>query len=173
MVGKAAGNWRFKDKVLNDLVEVVTLNINSVSYSRAVSSLMTLSHFIREECDLTGTKIGCDRGECGCCSVLVDGKPILACLVLAKFVQDAEITTIEGISVDGQLTPIQVSMVENGAIQCGFCTPSMVLNATHLLNTHKAPSKNQIKKCVSGTICRCTGYTKIEKAIEKVVEGRE
>ena len=126
---------------------------------------MTLLEFLRDEARLTGTKRGCDLGDCGCCTVLLDGKPILSCLLLAVEAEGKKITTIEGIAKKNQLHPVQKAMVEHGAIQCGFCTPAMVLNAVSLVENNPSPSREEVKECLSGTICRCTGYTKIEKAI--------
>lgn len=126
---------------------------------------MTLLEFLRGEAWLTGTKRGCDIGDCGCCTVLLDGKPVLSCLLLAVETEGKKITTIEGIAKGSELHPVQEAFVEHGAIQCGFCTPAMVLNAVSLLENHPSPSQKEIKECVSGTVCRCTGYTKIEKAI--------
>lgn len=126
---------------------------------------MTLLEFLREEAGLTGTKRGCDIGDCGCCTVLLDGKPVLSCLLLAVEVTGKSITTIEGVATGNTLHPVQEAFVEHGAIQCGFCTPAMVLNAVALTENNPSPNEEEIKECISGTICRCTGYTKIEKAI--------
>jgi carbon-monoxide dehydrogenase small subunit len=142
-----------------------TLVVNGVPRTRAVAEAMTLLDFLREELALTGTKRGCDGGECGCCTVLLDGEPVLACLTLALEAEGHEVRTIEGIARGPELHPVQQAFVEHGALQCGFCTPAMVLNAVHLLETTAAPSSEAIKDCISGTICRCTGYTKIEAAI--------
>ncbi len=148
----------------------LALKVNGVKYIRSVDSGITLLDFLREEIDLTGTKKGCDLGECGCCTVHLDGKPVLSCLMLAVEAEGHEITTIEGIATGNQYHPVQTSLVEEGAIQCGFCTPAMVMNGVYLLSHNKKPSKADIKECISGTICRCTGYTKIEKAIEKAAQ---
>jgi len=152
--------------------EIVKLNINNKTFEKAVDAGDTLLDFIRNEVGLTGTKRGCDKGECGCCTVLINEKPKLACLMLAVDAQGEEIATVEGIAKGTELHPIQRSFVEEGAIQCGFCTPSMVINGVHLYNTNDAPTNDEIKEAISGTICRCTGYTKIEKAIHKACHGK-
>lgn len=150
---------------------LVTLNINDLEYTRAISPTLTLIDFIREEIHLTGTKRGCDEGECGCCSVLVNTRPILSCITLAVEMQNQKIVTIEGIGTKENPHILQKTMVEEGAIQCGFCTPAMVINGFALLEKNISPTKIEIKKCISGTICRCTGYTKIEKAFEVAALG--
>lgn len=152
---------------------LVNLKINGREYRRAASPSMTLLEFLREEANLTGTKRGCDKGECGCCTVLLNGKPILSCILPVFEAEGANLRTIEDLSGKDGLHPIQESFVENGAIQCGFCTPSMVLNAVHLLEDNPKPVASDIKRCVSGTICRCTGYTKIIRAIDAAAKKRE
>ena len=147
------------------LEKTLSLQINGQVFQRAIPPAMTLLEFLRDEARLTGTKRGCDLGDCGCCTVLLDGKPILSCLLLAVEAEGKKITTIEGIAKKNQLHPVQKAMVEHGAIQCGFCTPAMVLNAVSLVENNPSPSREEVKECLSGTICRCTGYTKIEKAI--------
>ncbi len=144
---------------------LITIEVNGEKRQKAINASMTLLEFIREELTLTGTKRGCDLGECGCCSVLIDGKPMLSCLTLALEVEGQSVITIEGIAAGTQLHPVQEAMVEEGAIQCGFCTPAMVVNGVELIEKNPCPTDKQIKQCVSGTICRCTGYTKIEKAM--------
>lgn len=144
---------------------LVKLTVNGVAHERAVAPAATLLEVLREELFLTGTKRGCDVGDCGCCTVLLDGAPVLSCLVLALEGDGAEIRTIEGVANGNQLHPVQQAFVDHGAIQCGFCTPSMVLNAVHLLEHNPSPDAAAVKTCVSGTICRCTGYTKIEQAV--------
>ncbi|MBI3534202.1 MAG: (2Fe-2S)-binding protein [Deltaproteobacteria bacterium] len=132
---------------------------------RLILPKTTLLEFLREELNLTGTKNGCDQGDCGCCTVLLNDKPVLSCLLLALEVQNQNIVTIEGIADGIKLHPVQETMTEEGALQCGYCTPAMILNAVYLLKKNQSPSVKDIKTCISGTICRCTGYTKIEKAI--------
>lgn len=144
---------------------IVTIEVNGVPFTRAIAPAMTLLAFLRDELDLTGTKKGCDLGACGCCTVHLDGAPVLSCLLLACEAEGRSVTTIEGIADGPNLHPLQRAMVDQGAIQCGFCTPAMVMNGVYLLEHNQSPSATEIKECISGTICRCTGYTKIEKAI--------
>ncbi|HTS33414.1 MAG TPA: (2Fe-2S)-binding protein [Thermoplasmata archaeon] len=125
-----------------------------------------LLDLLREDLHLTGTKRGCDLGTCGCCTVLVDGRPTLSCLTLARLVEGRSVTTIEGISPAQGLSPVQRAFVETGATQCGFCTPGFIVTATALLRDHPHPSREEIMRAVSGNLCRCTGYTKILEAIE-------
>ena len=120
----------------------------------------------REELRLTGTKRGCDLGTCGCCTVLVDGRPTLSCLTLARLVDGRQVTTIEGVSPAQGLTPLQRAFVDLGATQCGFCTPGFVLTATALLREHPHPSREEIERAISGNLCRCTGYLAIVRAVE-------
>ncbi len=121
---------------------------------------------LREDLELTGTKEGCGAGECGACTILVDGEPRLSCLMLAAQLQDKTITTIEGIGEPEALHPVQEAFVEQGAVQCGFCTPGMVLSSVHLLTLDPKPDRNQIRRALSGNLCRCTGYVKIVDAVE-------
>ncbi|MCB0365263.1 MAG: (2Fe-2S)-binding protein [Bdellovibrionaceae bacterium] len=146
------------------------LEVNGHRYIRSVPAMTTLVEFLREELNLTGTKKGCDLGDCGCCTVLVDGEPLLSCLALAADMEGRVITTIEGVAKGAELHPVQEAFVEEGGLQCGYCTPAMVLNGVALLESNNKPSKNEIKECISGTICRCTGYTKIEESIALAAE---
>ena len=130
-----------------------------------------LLDLLREEMNLTGTKRGCDLGTCGCCTVLVDGVPTLSCLTLARRVEGQEVTTIEGLSPPGGLSPVQRAFVEHGATQCGFCTPGFVVTASALLRETPRPSHEQIVEAVSGNLCRCTGYRKIVEAIATASGG--
>ncbi len=156
---------------MSKALQIVTINVNGIDRQKAIDSAMTLLQFLREEINLTGTKKGCDLGECGCCSVLINGKPMLSCLTLAMEVAGEAVITIEGIADGPQLHPVQEAMVEAGAIQCGFCTPGMVINGVELIENNPNPSDDEIKRCVSATICRCTGYTKIEKAMKNAVKN--
>ncbi len=121
---------------------------------------------LREDLGLTGTKEGCGAGECGACTILVDGEPRLSCLMMAVQLQDKAVTTIEGIGESEVLHPVQEAFVEQGAVQCGFCTPGMVLSAVNLLSLHPEPDRNRIRRALSGNLCRCTGYVKIVDAVE-------
>ncbi len=151
-------------------MKILTLTINDVSHSKAVPPTMTLLDFLRDEVGLTGTKNGCDSGECGCCTVMVGGKPMLSCLMLALDAEGHDITTIEGITKGNDLHPVQEAMVEKGAIQCGYCTPAMVINGVHLLDNNDSPTDDEVKECISATVCRCTGYNSIERAIHSAAE---
>jgi aerobic carbon-monoxide dehydrogenase small subunit len=126
-----------------------------------------LLDLLREDLNLTGTKRGCDLGTCGCCTVLVDGRPTLSCLTLAQLVGGREVTTIEGVTPASGLNRVQRAFVESGATQCGFCTPGFILSAWALLRENPQPSREEIVRAISGNLCRCTGYTKIVAAIEQ------
>jgi len=149
---------------------VIRLNVNGEEYEVLTEIHKTLLEVLREDLELTGTKRGCDLGACGACTVLINGKPRLSCLTLAVEVQGRNITTIEGLAHDGELHPLQKSFVEKGAIQCGFCTPGMILTAKAFLDEHPQPSEGDVKKAISGNLCRCTGYVKIVEAILAVAE---
>ncbi|HLB29550.1 MAG TPA: (2Fe-2S)-binding protein [Dehalococcoidia bacterium] len=145
---------------------LVSLNVNGEPQEVAVPVHKTLLEVLREELGLTGTKHGCELGECGACTVLLDGKPVLSCLVLPVEVQGREITTIEGLAPAGGLHPLQESFAALGAAQCGYCTPGMLMTAKALLDRNASPSQQQIKEALSGNLCRCTGYIKIIEAVE-------
>lgn len=147
---------------------LLRLAVNGDEHAVLVNERDTLLEVLRDKLLLTGTKEGCGTGECGACTVLVDGEPVLSCLMLAIDAPGKEITTIEGLAVNGRLSPIQQAFVDYGAIQCGFCSPGMILTATALLNKNPAASHTEIKKALEGNICRCTGYNKIVEAIEHV-----
>jgi carbon-monoxide dehydrogenase small subunit len=144
---------------------LVTLNINGDSYTRVVRANTLLVNFLREEIDITGTKKGCELGDCGSCTVLMDGKPVNSCIVLAVEADGHQITTIEGVAQNDKLDRIQESFVENAAIQCGYCTPGMVLSAKALLTRNPHPTEHQVREAIAGNLCRCTGYVNIVKAI--------
>jgi aerobic carbon-monoxide dehydrogenase small subunit len=146
--------------------KLIELHVNGEAHSLAVKPNDTLLEALREHLGLVGTKEGCSVGECGACTVLVNGRAVLSCLTLALDAAGMEITTIEGVSQGETLDPIQQAFVDHGAVQCGFCTPGMILTAKELLTKQKRPSVAQIKEAVSGNFCRCTGYTKIVEAIE-------
>jgi carbon-monoxide dehydrogenase small subunit len=147
--------------------ELIELTVNGESHELAVEPQETLLEVLRDSLGLTGTKEGCGTGECGSCAVLVDGEPVLSCLKLAVDCEQNEIVTIEGLSRGGGLTSVQEAFLECGAVQCGFCTPGMVLAATALLETTPQPSPREIKKALEGHLCRCTGYNKIVEAVVK------
>ncbi|MEE9167504.1 MAG: molybdopterin cofactor-binding domain-containing protein [Candidatus Neomarinimicrobiota bacterium] len=146
---------------------VVELVVNGDRHSVLVSATTTLAFILREELNLTGTKIGCGVGDCGACTVLLDGEPANSCLLLALEAEGREIVTIEGTSVDGELHPLQNAFIQEGAIQCGFCTPAMVLTARALIDRNPDPTRDEIEEALAGTLCRCTGYAKIVKAIQR------
>jgi len=148
--------------------KLINVTVNQKKYELAVDVNMTLADMIREELKLTGTKKGCGLGECGACTVLLDGKPVSSCLVLAVEADNREVVTIEGVETENGLHPIQEAFVEKGAIQCGFCTPGMVLSAKALLDENPHPDEQEIRKAISGNLCRCTGYQKIVEAIQSV-----
>jgi len=144
----------------------IELQINGSCYPLSVEPGRTLLQVLREDLGLTGTKEGCASGECGACTVLLDGEPVRSCLTLAVDARGREITTIEGIAEDGKPHKIQQAFIDLGAIQCGFCTPGMILSAKSLLEKTPEPNDDEIRKAISGNLCRCTGYIKIVKAIK-------
>ncbi|WP_206808808.1 (2Fe-2S)-binding protein [Paradesulfitobacterium ferrireducens] len=147
--------------------QLIELNINGRNYEVAVNPRDLLIDVIRKKIGLTGTKKGCGEGDCGACTVLIDGKPELSCIKLAIACQGQKITTIEGLAQeDGSLHPLQQSFVDHGAVQCGFCTPGMIMSSKALLDRNPNPSPQEIKHELSGNICRCTGYKKIIEAVE-------
>jgi aerobic-type carbon monoxide dehydrogenase small subunit (CoxS/CutS family) len=150
--------------------ELITLHVNGESHELAVLPQRTLLEVLREDMGLIGTKHGCELGECGACTVLLDGVPVLACLTLPLEVQESEITTIEGLEQHGKLHPLQETFAELGAAQCGYCTPGMLLSGAALLRAHPCPTRAEIKEALAGNLCRCTGYTKIYEAVEAASE---
>ncbi len=150
---------------------LITLNVNGDTYTVAAESSRTLNEVLREDLGLTGTKLGCSDGDCGACTVLVDGQSVSSCLTLAVSVEGKEITTVEGLAPSGEeLHPIQEAFIEKGAIQCGFCTAGMEMSALSLLNKNGSPTEQEIRTAISGNLCRCTGYYKIVEAIESAAE---
>lgn len=145
--------------------QLLTLSINGETYELAVECQETLLEVLRSRVGLTGTKEGCSTGECGSCTVLLDGVPVLACLMLALDCEGKEIQTIEGLSREGRLTQIQESFLENGAVQCGFCTPGMVMASTALLKRNPNPNREDVMESLEGHLCRCTGYNKIMESV--------
>ncbi len=158
------------EEVRKSLKQLFELLVNDEVYAVALEPQTTLLEALRDHLGLTGTKQACGTGECGSCTVLVDGKPILSCLALAVDYQNKSILTIEGLSEGEELTPVQEAFMEYGAIQCGFCTPGMVLSTTALLSENTSPSGEDIRKALEGHLCRCTGYNKIIEAVNAAVE---
>lgn len=145
---------------------IVQLRVNGEPHELAVEPQATLLDVLRGQLGLRGAKEACSTGECGSCTVLLDGTPVLACLTLALDCADQEITTVEGLTVHGRLSPVQQAFHEAGAIQCGFCTPGMILTTTALLEENPHPTRPEIQKALEGNLCRCTGYNKIVDAVE-------
>ena len=150
--------------------ELITLHVNGEFHELAVVPHYTLLEVLREDLGLIGTKHGCELGECGACTVLIDGLPVLACLTLPVEVQNSEITTIEGLEENGKLHPLQETFAELGAAQCGYCTPGILLAGVALLRDQPHPTLEQMKDALAGNLCRCTGYTKIYEAVEAAAE---
>lgn len=145
---------------------IIQLTVNGEHAEVAVAPNRTLLQVLREDLGLTGTKHGCGLGDCGACTVILDGKPVNSCLVLAVQANGSEVLTIEGLAENGKLHPLQQAFVDKGAIQCGFCTPGMILSAKALLDENPKPTEGQIRMAISGNLCRCTGYQKIVEAIQ-------
>jgi aerobic carbon-monoxide dehydrogenase small subunit len=148
----------------------VTVSVNGQEYTRDVEARMLLVHLLRDELGLTGTHWGCDTSNCGTCVVLMDGDPVKSCTLLAATAAGHEITTVEGLEVDGELDPVQQGFTEMHGLQCGFCTPGMMLTARALLDRNPHPSDEQIREAISGQICRCTGYATIVRSIRWAAE---
>jgi carbon-monoxide dehydrogenase small subunit len=145
--------------------EVMTFRVNGASYDAIVTPNLTLTELLRDRLGLTGTKESCQVGECGACTVLVEGKPTLACSTLAIAVRDKEILTIEGLAKGGELDPLQQAFIDCGAIQCGFCTPGQIMMSKALLDENPDPTREEVKEWLGGNLCRCTGYVKIVDAV--------
>jgi aerobic-type carbon monoxide dehydrogenase small subunit (CoxS/CutS family) len=150
--------------------EMLTLRVNGETRTVAAEPHHTLLEVLREELDLTGTKHGCELGECGACTVLLDGVPILSCLTLPQQIGQGEILTVEGLANGPELHPLQTAFAEEGAAQCGYCTPAMLLSAKALLDANPRPTRDEIAQAISGNLCRCTGYTAIYEAVEKAAQ---
>ena len=148
----------------------ITLNVNNETYDMVAYPNRTLLEVLRDDLHLTGTKESCGEGVCGSCTVLVDGTPVRSCLTLAVAVQGKEITTIEGLSAGEKLHPVQEAFVNHHAIQCGFCSPGMILTSYALLAENRNPTEKEIRRAISGNICRCTGYAKIVEAVKSLAE---
>ncbi len=148
----------------------ITVTVNGAKERLDVPSNMTLLKMLREKLALTGVKNGCEAGECGACTVLLDGEPVNSCMVLAVETDGHEILTVEGLAPEGELSPLQQAFIEHNAVQCGYCTPGMLMSATALLQRNPHPTETEIKEALVGNLCRCTGYVRIIKAIQSVAE---
>jgi carbon-monoxide dehydrogenase small subunit len=144
--------------------------VNGETEFLEVESHRTLLQVLREDLDLTGTKDGCNGGECGACTVLFDGEPVNACLVLAVEADGHEVVTVEGLAQDGALDPLQRAFINRNAVQCGFCTPGMIISARALLDRNPRPSEMEIRQAIAGNLCRCTGYTRIVEAVQDIAK---
>ncbi|MBA3736209.1 MAG: (2Fe-2S)-binding protein [Actinobacteria bacterium] len=144
----------------------ITVDVNGEQYEREVEARRLLIHFIRDDLGLTGSHIGCDTGNCGACSVLVDGVLVKSCMMLAVQADGAKIETVEGLASEGELNGLQQAFSDHHALQCGYCTPGMLMSATALLRQNASPSEEEIRKGIQGNICRCTGYVNIVEAIK-------
>lgn len=148
----------------------IKLTVNGVLHELDVEVDTTLANILREKLGLTGTKTSCEVGECGACTVLLDDKAVNSCIVLAAELDGCKVTTIEGIGKDGKLDPVQKAFIEVGAVQCGYCTPGMVMSTKGLLNENPSPDEEEIKHALAGNFCRCTGYNRIVKAVTKAAD---
>ena len=154
--------------------KAIRLNVNGDRYEVTVAPWRSLADVLREDLGLIGTKIGCNEGDCGACTVHLDGRPVCSCLTLAAEADAREVTTIEGLAPSPQqLSPLQRAFADKGAVQCGFCTAGMLMSATHLLETEPHPDEGQVRRGLSGNLCRCTGYNKIVDAIASVAGAAE
>jgi carbon-monoxide dehydrogenase small subunit len=145
--------------------QMISVTVNGDSYQCAIKPNMTLLDFIRDELGLTGTKKGCETGDCGACTVILDGQVVNSCMVLAMETNGKSILTIEGLAREGKLHPLQEAFINYGAIQCGYCTPGMILSAKALLDRNPTPTEQEVREAIAGNLCRCTGYVKIVEAI--------
>ena len=148
----------------------IRVTINGTPYERAVESRLLLVHFLRDDLRLTGTHIGCDTTHCGACAVIVDGEPVKSCTVLAVQADGSDVRTVEGLEQNGKLHPVQEGFWEKHGLQCGYCTPGMLMTGCALLARNKSPTELDIREAISGNLCRCTGYVNIVKAIEYAAE---
>ncbi len=147
----------------------ITLNVNGTDYPVTIDAGRNLVSVLRTEIGLTGTKEGCDDCECGACMVLIDGHPVNSCSYLAAQAADRQVLTVEGVMVGNELHPLQQALLDEGGVQCGFCTPGMIISATALLNHNASPTEEEVRIGLSGNLCRCTGYVKILAAVQRAV----
>ena len=150
----------------------ITIQVNGAAATREVEPRMLLVHFLRDELGLTGTHVGCDTSQCGACTVLLDGQAVKSCSLFAVQVEGRSVTTIEGLARDGKLHPMQQAFWDQHGLQCGFCTPGMILSACDLLARNPRPSETEIRAGLEGNLCRCTGYNNIVKAVQQAAQAR-
>jgi carbon-monoxide dehydrogenase small subunit len=150
--------------------QTITVKVNGATERLDVPANMTLLQMLREKLALTGTKNGCEAGECGACTVLLNGEPVNSCMVLAAEVDGCEILTVEGLAPEGELSPLQQAFVEHNAVQCGFCTPGMLMSAHAFLQRNRDPTEAEIKQALVGNLCRCTGYVRIIRAVRSAAD---
>jgi aerobic carbon-monoxide dehydrogenase small subunit len=151
--------------------KTISVTVNGTTYEREVEARRLLVHFIRDDLDLTGTHVGCDTGNCGACSMIVDGTLLKSCMMLAIQADGASIETVEGLGAEGELNPLQQAFGEHHALQCGYCTPGMLMSAKALLDENPEPTEGEIRRAIQGNICRCTGYVNIVEAIAAAAEA--
>ena len=151
--------------------KTISVEVNGTTYEREVEARRLLVHFIRDDLDLTGTHVGCDTGNCGACSLILDGTLLKSCMILAIQADGASIETVEGLGADGELDPLQQAFGEYHALQCGYCTPGMLMSAKALLDENPEPTEGEIRRAIQGNICRCTGYVNIVEAIAAAAEA--
>ena len=151
--------------------KTVAVEVNGQRYEREVEARRLLVHFLRDDLDLTGTHVGCDTGNCGACTVIVNGQAVKSCMMLAVQAEGATVETVEGLSADDELTPLQQAFSAHHGLQCGYCTPGMLMSATSLLRDNPEPTENEIRRAIQGNICRCTGYVNIVEAIAAAARG--
>src|SRR5579884_2238126 len=149
----------------------ISVTVNGTTYEREVEARKLLIHFLRDDLDLTGSHVGCDTGNCGACSVVVDGTLLKSCMLLAVQADGSSVETVEGLAADETLTPLQQAFSDHHALQCGYCTPGMLMSATALLRRNASPSDDDIRKALQGNICRCTGYWNIFEAVKAAAGG--
>jgi carbon-monoxide dehydrogenase small subunit len=151
--------------------KTIAVDVNGERHEREVDARRLLVHFLRDDLDLTGTHVGCDTGNCGACSVILDGELVKSCMLLAVQVDGGSVETVEGLSSDGELTGLQQAFSAHHGLQCGYCTPGMLMSATYLLRNNAEPTESEIRRAIQGNICRCTGYANIVEAVQAAARG--